>query len=86
MTLSKFLIVMVYSKLLLSKLDAYGEVEVRMEYQIVPDHEADPARGRYPQSALSSQALLGRVTGDTVDTVFNYETVRLRVDSISEGD
>ncbi|WP_328391084.1 hypothetical protein [Nocardia sp. NBC_00416] len=86
MTLPKFLIVMVYSKLLLSKLNAYDEVEVRLEYQIVPDHEADPAVGEYPQSALASQALLGRVTGDIVETVFNYEAVRLRVESIHEGD
>ena len=86
MTLPRFLIVMVYSKLLLSKLDADGMVEVRMEYRIVPDQEADPAVGKYPQSALASQALLGRVPGDIVDTVFNYEAVRLRVESIHEGD
>ncbi|GGL24580.1 hypothetical protein [Nocardia jinanensis] len=86
MTLPRFLIVMVYSKLLLSKLDAYGKVEVRLEYRIVPDHEADPTIGKYPQSALASQALLGRVPGDIVDTVFNYEAVRLRVESIHEGD
>ncbi|NUP27988.1 MAG: hypothetical protein HOQ44_15090 [Nocardia sp.] len=86
MTLPKFLIVMVYSKMLLAKLDAYGQVEVRLEYRIVPDHEADPAIGKYPQSALASQALLGRVPGDIVDTVFNYEAVRLRVESIHEGD
>ncbi|MGW1743583.1 hypothetical protein ACWCPQ_32850 [Nocardia sp. NPDC001965] len=86
MTLPKFLIVMVYSKMLLAKLDVYGNVEVRLEYRIVPDHEADPAVGKYPQSALASQALLGRVPGDIVDTVFNYEAVRLRVESIHEGD
>jgi transcription elongation GreA/GreB family factor len=86
MTLPKFLIVMVYSKLLLSRLDAFDKVEVRMEYQIVPDHEADPAVGKYPQSAPASQALLGQVPGDIVETVFNYEAVRLRIDSIHEGD
>ncbi|WP_280402406.1 GreA/GreB family elongation factor [Nocardia carnea] len=86
MTLPKFLIVMVYSKLLLSKLNAFDQVEVRLEYQIVPDHDADPAVGRYPESAAASQALLGHVTGDVVETVFNDEAVRLRVEAIREGD
>lgn len=85
MTLPKFLIVMVYSKLLLSKLNAFDQVEVRLEYQIVPDHDADPAAGRYPESASASQALLGHVTGDVVETIFNDEVVRLRVEAIREG-
>lgn len=86
MTLPKFLIVMVYSKLLLSVLNAFDGVEVQLEYQIVPDYDADPTLGRYPESAPASQALLGHVTGDIVDTEFNYEMVRLRVEAIGEGD
>ncbi|MFD4405810.1 GreA/GreB family elongation factor [Nocardia sp. NPDC058499] len=86
MTLPKFLIVMVYSKLLLSRLNAFDEVEVQLEYQIVPDYDADPAVGKYPESSPASQALLGHVTGDIVDTEFNYEVVRLRVETIGEGD
>ncbi|WP_227980485.1 GreA/GreB family elongation factor [Nocardia spumae] len=82
MTLPKLTIVLVYSQLLVSQLDADDNIVDQFDYMIVPDDAADLAQGRYPESAPASRELLGHVVGDVVETTVRGESVRLRVQSI----
>lgn len=85
MPLPKQLIVMVFSQLVLSKLDTDDQIESQFNYQIVPDDQADITEDRYPETTPASQALLGHVNGDTVETTIDDQPVRLRIQGIQNG-
>ncbi|WP_157108383.1 GreA/GreB family elongation factor [Aldersonia kunmingensis] len=85
MSLPKGVIIMVWSSLVLAELDEKDNITRPIEYTIVPDNEADTANGRFGESLPASQALLGHLTGDTVETTIDDRPVRLRVVSIAHG-
>ncbi|MBF6315749.1 GreA/GreB family elongation factor [Nocardia cyriacigeorgica] len=85
MTLPKNVISLMWSNLVLSELNADGAIERQFDYIIVPDAEADDAESKFAASLPASQALLGHVVGDIVETEIDGRPVRVRVQAVGNG-
>ncbi|MGW4126498.1 GreA/GreB family elongation factor [Nocardia sp. NPDC004711] len=88
--LPKTKIVLVGSGLILTKVNEDGTTSrhfdgtmaMQFRYTIVPDSEADAISDRYSESLPASQALLGHLVGDIVETTIDNMPIRVRVQSI----
>ncbi|MFC8047798.1 GreA/GreB family elongation factor [Nocardia sp. NPDC057353] len=63
-----------------------AEAKKRIEFQIVPDDQADILNGKYPESAPICQAVIGKVLMERVETVtIDNEPLRAQIFGVGVG-
>lgn len=63
------------------------DTRTKIEFQIVPDDQADIPNDRYPESAPICQAVIGKVLGEAVDTVtLDGQPLSAQIRGVGVGD
>ncbi|PSR63979.1 hypothetical protein C8259_09005 [Nocardia nova] len=71
------------TRMLLSELKSDGTIKRQFDYTIAIDSAADPKNTRYASSLPASQALLGHIVGDIVDTTIDGKPVKVRIQAVT---